>query len=130
MKAIQTIVLGVLTASFLSGCVVAIGNEGRGRESDWAQVERDNRAAIDSLLLGMEFNEARARMPHDPAFSEAFTVDGVAHRVLFYRTQRVEGDGVTTRDETTPLVFIEGRLAGWGESAMVGLPVHSAPTVE
>lgn len=130
MKAIQSIVLGILTASVLTGCVVAIGNEGRGQESDWAQVERDNRAAIDNLLLGMELNEARARMPHEPAFSEAFTVDGVAHRVLFYRTQRVQGDGMTTRNETTPLVFVEDRLAGWGESALVGLPPHSIQSFE
>ncbi|PKL94995.1 MAG: hypothetical protein CVV18_07155, partial [Gammaproteobacteria bacterium HGW-Gammaproteobacteria-8] len=77
-----------------------------------------------------DFNEARARMPHEPAFSEAFTIDGVAHRVLFYRTQRVEGDGVTTRDETTPLVFVEGRLAGWGETALVGLPVRGGPSFD
>lgn len=130
MNTLRSLVLACLAATILSGCVVAIGNDGPGKESDWARIERDNRAAIDDLLLGMGFNEARSRMPHEPAFSEAFTLDGVAHRVLFYRTQRVQGDGVTTRDETTPLVFVDGQLAGWGEAALVGLPVRAVSAAD
>lgn len=108
----------VFLAVWLSGCVVAIGNEGReSRDSRWAEIERDNRRAIDSLLMGMGIREVQLAMPHEADFSEAFMVDGVAHRVLFYRTQRVEGDGVTSRNETTPLVFADGQLVGWGESA-------------
>jgi hypothetical protein len=34
---------------------------------------------------------------------------------LFYRTQRKHSDGETTRDETTPLVFRDNRLIGWGD---------------
>ena len=108
----------VFLAVLLSGCVVAIGNDGpESRDSAWAEVERDNRRAIDSLLMGMGIREVQLAMPHEADFSEAFMVDGVAHRVLFYRTQRVEGDGVTSRNETTPLVFADGQLVGWGESA-------------
>ena len=107
----------VFLAVWLSGCVVAIGNDGpESRDSRWAEIERDNRRAIDSLLMGMGIREVQLAMPHEADFSEAFMVDGVAHRVLFYRTQRVEGDGVTSRNETTPLVFADGQLVGWGES--------------
>ena len=85
----------VFLAVWLSGCVVAIGNDGpESRDSRWAEIERDNRRAIDSLLMGMGIREVQLAMPHEADFSEAFMVDGVAHRVLFYRTQRVEGDGV------------------------------------
>lgn len=102
----------------LAGCVVAIGNDGpESRDSEWAEIERDNRRAIDSLRLGMGIRETQATMPHEPDFSEAFTVRGVGYRALFYRTQRVEGDGVTARNETTPLIFADGELVGWGESA-------------
>jgi hypothetical protein len=38
--------------------------------------------------------------------------------VLLYRTRLVREDGRTTRDETTPLVFVDGELVGWGESAV------------
>jgi len=105
-------------AIWLSGCVVAIGNDGlESRDSEWAEIERDNRRAIDSLRLGMGIREAQAVMPHEADFSEAFAARGTAYRVLFYRTQRVEGDGVTSRNETTPLIFANAELAGWGESA-------------
>ena len=102
----------------LSGCVVAIGNDGpESRDAGWAEIERDNRRAIESLRLGMGTREVQTIMPHEADFSEAFTVDGVAYRALLYRTQRVEGDGVTARNETTPLIFANGELAGWGGSA-------------
>jgi len=110
--------LAVLLAASSTGCVVAIGSEDIERSgSRWAEIERDNRRAIDALTLGMGVREAQSVMPHPADFSEAFVVDGVAYRALFFRTQRVEGDGVTRRDETTPLVFADGALVGWGAAA-------------
>lgn len=116
-QSIRLVVL-VFLAVWLSGCVVAIGNDGlESRDSEWAEIERDNRRAIETLRLGMGIREVQLAMPHQADFSEAFSVQGVAYRALFYRTQRVEGDGVTARNETTPLLFANGELAGWGESA-------------
>lgn len=130
MKRLTLLALLASLVVALSGCVVAIGNEGpESGDSDWAEIERDNRRAIDSLRLGMGIREAQAAMPHEADFSEAFTNEGVAHRVLFYRTQRVEGDGVTARNETTPLIFANGELVGWGESAwfdVTGRPLREA----
>ena len=54
----------------------------------------------------------------DPDFTDAFARGDSEYVVLRYRTQRVKGDGITTRDETTPLVFVDGNLVGWGESAI------------
>ena len=34
--------------------------------------------------------------------------------VWFYQTQTVWADGLTTEDECIPLVFTDGKLAGWG----------------
>ena len=131
MSVFRNLVVAGIAATVLSGSVVAIGNDRPGGESDWVQVERENRPAIDGLQLGMSVDEVRSRMPHEPAFSEAFAVHDIPHRVLFYRTHRVEADGLTTRDETTPVVFVEGRLAGWGISALTGLPVDlSGPGVD
>lgn len=118
MQVLKRVVPLMLIAAMLSGCVVAIGNDDFGEDSNnWSRVERENRAAIDRLRLGMGIYEVQDAMPNEPEFNEAFSFDGASHRVLFYRTQRVKGDGVTTRDETTPLVFTDGRLTGWGESA-------------
>ncbi len=112
------IALAALVVVNLSGCVVAIGTEDIEHSgAKWSQIERDNRRAIDSLTLGMGVREAQDLMPYEADFNEAFFVDGVAYRALFYRTQRVDGDGVTTRDETTPLIFADGALIGWGAAA-------------
>ncbi|MEE4278227.1 MAG: DUF3192 domain-containing protein, partial [Halieaceae bacterium] len=82
--------------------------------------QRANREAIAGLALGT----SRADVLRDlgtPIDSEAFDRDGEEVRVLFYRTQRRHGDGETTRDETTPLVFENDRLIGWGQLVYAGL---------
>lgn len=105
--------------ALLAGCVVAIGPEEIERSgADWSDIERENRRAIGNLALGMRVDDVRAAMPNTADFSEAFVSGATEYRVLFYRTQRVEGDGATTRDETTPLVFADGELVGWGPSAL------------
>ena len=106
-----------LMALWLSGCVVAIGNDGDSSSGSWSERERDNRAAIAQLEVGMAYDEVIAWMPNQANFSESFAVDGAEHQVLFYRTHRVEADGAITRDETTPLVFVDNVLVGWGEQA-------------
>ncbi len=120
MKTANRVLAILLLPMALSGCVVAIGNDSD-RRDDWAKLERENREAISMLEIGMPRAEVEARMPHPPAMSEAFPIDGEAYTVLFYRTQRVEGDGHTTRDETTPVIFVDGILDAWGESAYVRL---------
>ncbi|MDX1626654.1 MAG: DUF3192 domain-containing protein [Wenzhouxiangellaceae bacterium] len=104
-------------AVVLSGCVVAIGNEDFERDSRWQEIQRENSAAVERLELGMSVDEVRGRMPHPPEFSEAFVIEGVEYRTLFYRTRRVEADGETTVDETTPVIFADGRLDAWGREA-------------
>jgi hypothetical protein len=54
-----------------------------------------------------------------PDFSEAFSKKDDSYRVLFYRTQHEHSDGETTKDETTPLVFKNDRLIGWGQDALL-----------
>ena len=106
-----------LSVVLLTGCVVSVGgNRGSGGEAAWQQAERENREAIARLANGMYIEDVRRKMG-TPDFLESLTVDGVPHQVLFYRTHRVRADGQTTRDETTPLIFEDGFLIGWGEVA-------------
>ncbi|NKI36551.1 DUF3192 domain-containing protein [Wenzhouxiangella sp. XN79A] len=120
-KPLSRLLIAALVPVVLSGCVVAIGADEVDRRDKWAEIERENRDAITSLDPGMARAEVEARMPHPPALSEAFTIEDSVYTVLFYRTQRVDGDGRTTRDETTPLIFRNGVLDAWGESAFVQL---------
>ncbi|MEE4303166.1 MAG: DUF3192 domain-containing protein [Wenzhouxiangella sp.] len=104
----------------LSGCVVAVGDVKADREADWQEMERSNREAISRLETGMTLETVRSRLG-TPEFSESMEFDDGDYRVLFYRTQRREGDGMTTRDETTPLIFRDGLLVEWGEAAWTDL---------
>jgi len=122
--------LAILAVSLLAlaGCSIHVkGKDGAdGRDGRLVQIERDNRLALESLRPGMGLREVQGVMPHEPDFSEALTVDGASYRALFYRTQRVARDGAITRDETTPLVFRNGELTGWGEtvwSELTGRPL-------
>ena len=56
-----------------------------------------------------------------PHFSEAFTRDGEEFRVLFFRTRHRHSDGETSRDETTPLVFRNDTLIGWGDDVLASV---------
>ena len=110
-----------LSVVLLSGCVVSVGgSRGSGGEAAWQQAERENREAIARLANGMFIEDVRRKMG-TPDFLESLTVDGVPYQVLFYRTHRTRADGHTTRDETTPLIFEDGFLVGWGETAWINL---------
>ena len=105
----------------LGGCVVAVGDVKSDGEADWQDMERNNREAISRLDNGMTIESVRSRMNGSPEFSESIESGGGSYRVLFYRTQRREADGMTTRDETTPLIFRDGELVAWGETAWMDL---------
>lgn len=111
---VQTALAGFL-AVFMSGCIV-IGD--RDNHDDWREVQRENRQIISDLELGTSRDRVLVLMGA-PAFSEAFSRDGADYRVLYYRTQHRRSDGDTTKDETTPLVFKNDRLIGWGQEMLM-----------
>ncbi|RTE87372.1 MULTISPECIES: DUF3192 domain-containing protein [Gammaproteobacteria] len=105
-----------LAALSLSACVVVVDGNGD-EDGSWQSQERENRRSIARLDLGVTPNSVIQRMGI-PEFDENLSVDGSTYRVLYYRTQRVSGDGVTTKDECTPLVFMNNELLGWGEAKL------------
>lgn len=112
----KLLVVSVLTAS-LSGCVVAIdGKTSQQSESGWKSSQANNLKQINQLQLGVASDEIRTLLG-TPDFSELFEKDGEQVLVLFYRTHHVKSDGLTTKDECTPLVFKNNQLTGWGDKA-------------
>lgn len=104
------LVLGTLTST---GCVI-IDSE-RVSLDDWRDRQENNREAISNLEVGTSRTAVIDKLG-TPAESEAFNVDGEELRVLFYRTHRRHSDGETSRDETTPIVFRNDALIGWGKT--------------
>lgn len=53
-------------------------------------------------------------------FNELHEKDQDRYQVLYFRTQRKNGDGLTTKDECTPpliIVLKNSALIGWGKTA-------------
>ena len=114
----QKLLLILLIPLSLSSCViVAGGNNDDWDNNSWESQQHDNRKAISNLQIGTLKKDALTIMG-EPNFNESFTDNGKVINVLYYRTQRNNGDGKTTKDETTPLVFIDGSLQGWGQKAL------------
>ena len=118
MKFFNTLLLAAIITVPLSGCVIAINNDDwESEHGDWESQQKRNVRNIKQLELGRSQSAVEAEFG-EPDLVESFSRDGADYKVLFYRTQRVKQDGLTTRDETTPLVFHDGMLVGWGESAI------------
>lgn len=126
MKTMKTLAAGaiILTSVFtLQGClIVADGHsDNEWSTSDYRKLEEENRRHIAGLSAAATPETVRALMG-TPNFTDRTTVNGVRYDVLYYRTHRVEGDGNTTRDECTPLVFEDGKLVGTGQLALDRIP--------
>jgi outer membrane protein assembly factor BamE (lipoprotein component of BamABCDE complex) len=115
MKRFTRSLAALAAVSVLSGCVIVAGDH-EWNHDDWEDQQQHNREAIARLDIGMERMTVLDRLG-SPNFSEAYTRDGDEYRVLFFRTQHRHSDGDTTKDETTPLVFRNDKLIGWGDEA-------------
>ena len=101
----------------LSGCVISVDADGEyGHHSEWQEKEQKNRKYISQLQQNATYEQILSRMGIAD-FNELYTQGNDTYQVLYYRTQRKDGDGVTTQDECTPLIFKNTALVGWGESA-------------
>jgi len=101
----------------LSGCVVAVGNDRS--DDNWDNTKKTqlhNQNFINQLQTGVTLASVRNSLGN-PDFSENFQKNGETTEVLFYRTHRTHGDGMTTKDECTALIFKQGLLVGWGDKA-------------
>ena len=105
-------------AGLLSGCIVVNGKGGW--IAEWELEQEENRRIISELDIGTSRDAVVAQLG-TPNFSEAFTSEGEEYRVLFFRTQRRHSDGDTTRNETTPLVFKDDHLIGWGDDVLASI---------
>ncbi|MFT7245584.1 MAG: hypothetical protein ACI82A_002954 [Candidatus Azotimanducaceae bacterium] len=107
----------LLSSTALSGCVVAIGNDGFGDDEQWEETQKRNDRYIGGSVLGSSITAVQADLG-EPNYRESFQREGDTFEVLYYRTQHRHSDGQTTKDETTPMVFIDGKLVGYGASAI------------
>ncbi|RLV57873.1 DUF3192 domain-containing protein [Parashewanella curva] len=119
---IKLLVAAVLSVSMLSGCVVSIGGDGEhsSYSSSWQKRQKENRMHIGQLQMGMDYQQV-INLMGSPDINEAYLENKGESKheiqVLFYRTQHVSSDSITTKDECTPIVIKNGKVVGWGEKA-------------
>ena len=106
----------------LSGCVISIDDDYEdgyhvSTGAQWEKNEARNRQFIATTNAGVSKASVVAELGAAD-FNEMVSNNGDAVQVLYYRTQRVDDDGVTTKNECTPLVFVNNELVGWGELSL------------
>lgn len=94
----------------LTGCVIAVGGEdGHSMSGDFEDREFKNRKKIAGIQLNTSLSDV-AREMGVADFNESYLDDGKTVKVVYYRTQRLHKDGLTTKDECTKLVFVNNNL--------------------
>ena len=83
---------------------------------DWKDREQYNQVQVGKLELGTSKQQVMELLG-SPDISEAKRVQDESLQVMFYRTQHMESDGITTMNECTPLLFRNDILISWGEGA-------------
>ncbi len=116
MKYLPKLSIIVVLLASLGGCI-SINGQHSWDDSSWKDDQEANRKVISELSLGTERSSVLMRLD-TPSFSEAFVKDGEEYSVLYYRTHHAKSDGETTKSETTPLVFKNDKLIGWGDDVL------------
>jgi len=77
--------------------------------------DRKNKFNIGRLEKGMTSEEVYDVMGMPDLYGGFETADETEADVFFYYTQTKVSDGSATGEECTPLVIVDGKLAGWGK---------------
>lgn len=83
-------------------------------DMDWQDREEFNKVQISTLKLGVSKDEILALLG-SPDITEAKKTEEGNLQVMFYRTQHMKSDGITTQNECTPLLFEDNVLVAWGD---------------
>ncbi len=115
MNSKAPVVIGFVFVSYLIFVGVTIFfHEPTVEDMDWEDRQQFNQQNLTQLNLGQTIDSVRVALG-SANFSEAKTSNDKQMLVLFYRTHHKKGDGKTTKDECTPLLFIDNKLVAWGE---------------
>ena len=116
----KLLLIAVLSTPLLSGCIVAVSDGEAAHswgESNWKKQQKTNRDTIATLKNGTEYKTVLQQFD-TPDFTELVNKGESVYQVLYFATNHKHSDGKVTKDECTPLVFKDGKLVGYGESAV------------
>jgi len=108
-KVISRILLALAVYGIFVALVVTFYDDSPD-QMKWDDREAYNRQFIAKIKLEQFTFEQALKQLGSPDITEARQVDEVNYQVMFYRTQHVKSDGITTQDECTFLLFVNGTL--------------------
>lgn len=115
-KMLKIVIIG-FAIYFAAAALILQMYQANPEHMSWQERETFNSKQIGRLDLGIAKGDVITLLG-SPDISEAkATHDGQELLVLFYRTHHVKSDGITTRDECTPLLFKNDKLIAWGADA-------------
>jgi len=116
-KKIITRILMALTLYAIFVVLVMTFYDDSPAKMQWNDREEYNSQFIGKLKLEKFTLDQAIQELGSPDITEAKRVEQINYQVMFYRTQHVKSDGITTQDECTALLFKNGLLNGIGGSA-------------
>lgn len=115
-KIISRIIIALAAYAIFVGLVVTFYDDSPANMK-WEDREAYNRQFIAKLQLdSFTFDQAIEKLG-SPDITEAKRVNDENFQVMFYRTQHMKSDGITTQDECTALLFKNGVLSAIGKAA-------------
>ncbi|MCL1073545.1 DUF3192 domain-containing protein [Shewanella dokdonensis] len=115
MKSKIPVVIGTLFLAYIAFvAVVVLVYKPNPEDMSWEDRQIYNQGKLTELKLGQSGESVLALMGR-PDFSEAKLSQGQTLNILFYRTHQTKSDGITTKDECTPLLFRNDQLIAWGD---------------
>ncbi|MFC3033793.1 DUF3192 domain-containing protein [Pseudoalteromonas fenneropenaei] len=118
-KVLQYIILGLAVYAAMVMLVVNFYKDDPSAMI-WQDREAFNKRFIEKLSVDsdVELEEVLETLG-SPDLTYVKKSDDDVLQIVFYRTQLVKPDGITTQDECTGLLFENGKLVIWGPSAIV-----------
>lgn len=124
MKNKVFVILAIGAASYLAVvAAVLMLYQADPADLQWQERETYNARQIGQLDLGMS-KDSVIRVLGSPDINEAKASPEGDMQVLFYRTHHITSDGITTKDECTPLVFRDNELIAWGNDSYRDYQAH------
>lgn len=115
MKSKVPVIIGTIFAAYIAFvAVVVLVYEPTPDDMGWEDRQAYNQQKLTELTLGQSLDAVKTLLGKAD-FSEAKVSDNANLLVLFYRTHHEKSDGVTTKEECTPLLFKDQQLIAWGD---------------
>ncbi|MGZ9898835.1 DUF3192 domain-containing protein [Shewanella gaetbuli] len=114
MQSKATYIIGAVFISYLCFVIVVMFTyEPSPEERAWEDRQAYNQQKISEIAFGQTIEDIQ-KIFGRADFVEAKTAEDGQYQLLYYRTHHIKSDGITTRDECTPLLFKNNELIAWG----------------